>query len=63
MAELGPAHQTGEQEENMQTVEVETGALGEIWGGCQAVQGLGQEGQDPAGTELSRGCKEEQEKL
>lgn len=34
MAELGPAHQTGEQEENMQTVEVETGALGEIQGGC-----------------------------
>jgi len=34
MAELGPADQTGEQEENAQEAEVGTGNLVGVQGGC-----------------------------
>lgn len=54
MAELEPAGQTGELEENKQLQEAGTGILGGIQECCQSVQGWGQEGQVPTGTEFGK---------
>ena len=56
MAELGPAGQTGEQEENTEAVEAGAGILGGVQRCCQAVQVWDWEDQDPTG--IGTGCLE-----